>query len=54
MTEREDSARPVPPDQEPGDPELERGGDAADPVEPKEADAQGEEARVDAAPREVP
>jgi hypothetical protein len=55
MTESTESARPVPPDQEPGDPELERdGGEATEGDAARDADAEAEEARVDAAPREVP
>ena len=52
MTESTEPARPVPPDQQPGDPELEEDREQA--TDAKDADAEAEEARVDAAPREVP
>ena len=52
MTESTESTRPVPPDQQPGDPELEDERDET--TSAKDADAEAEEARVDAAPREVP
>lgn len=49
--DRTDAAPPVPPEREPGDPVEDRDDTS---VEPKDAQAEGEEDRVDAAPREVP
>jgi hypothetical protein len=46
------SAAPVPPDREPGEPNETSTGDDLD-DEIKESEADSEEARVDAAPREI-
>jgi hypothetical protein len=53
VDEERSGAPPVPPEQEPGEPDETKVDD--DPgAAAKEAEAEAEEARVDAAPREVP